>query len=96
MIKLLTPKDITKWELKIKDMTIVQWPNAPLWISWAGSFVSMIFKTGPIHAAGMVVSMIAIIIWSYLEITAGVNWFRKGLGIVVMVWTAFSLFQKLQ
>lgn len=66
-------------------MTIVQFPNKALTIALAASVVKM-FATGRVHSVVTVVFYLALLVWAYLEITSGVNWFRRTLGWVVMIY----------
>jgi len=66
-------------------MTIVQFPNKALWVAIAAAIVNM-FATGRLNEVVSVIFYIALIVWAYLEITSGVNWFRKGLGWVVLAY----------
>ena len=40
--------------------------------------------SGDVHDAARVVSVVALIMWSLLEIARGANWFRRILGVVVL------------
>jgi hypothetical protein len=75
-------------------MIIAQWPNLPLSVAIVGFLLSK-YPDVTIHKIGSTTYIIAIIIWAYLEITSGVNLFRKILGVVVLLFTAFSLFKQL-
>lgn len=48
-----------------------------------------------LHKLGATTYTIAIIIWAYEEITSGINWARKLLGLVVIFTVAYSLFNQL-
>ncbi len=75
-------------------MTIAQKPNVPIIIATVGFLVSH-FSTGMLQVVGETVYIIAIIIWAYLEISSGINWFRKLLGGVVLLIVAYGLFNTL-
>jgi hypothetical protein len=75
-------------------MTIIQKPNPSLSIALVSYAISA-FTSGILHRMGSTVFFIAISIWSYQEIVSGVNWFRRILGIVVLLSTAYSLFHQL-
>jgi hypothetical protein len=63
---------------------IVQFPNLPLIVAFlageAGAFVS---ATG--HSYTRSVAYLAMTIWAYEELTSGVNWFRRLLGLTYVV-----------
>jgi hypothetical protein len=72
-------------------MTIIQKPNKLLIIMLMGVLVATI-TTGFLHSLGNVVYIIAGSMWSYLEITDGVNMFRRLLGIFVLLMISYGLF----
>ena len=74
-------------------MKIIEAPNKPIIIAFIFWLITK-FSSGAIYAASETIFIIAIIIWSYLEIFKGDNWFRRALGIVVLLWTAYTLFNK--
>ncbi len=72
-------------------MTIFQKPNPPL-IAAAIGFVIEKIADGDIQKFGAVLSISSLIIWSYQELTTGVNLFRKILGAIVLIITLIKLF----
>lgn len=66
---------------------IAQWPNPPLWVAIAAIIVSRL-ATGVVGATAEGVFYLAIGAWAYLEITDGVNWFRRLLGAGVAAYLA--------
>jgi hypothetical protein len=75
-----------------KKFIIFQFPNRYLWVMIFSGIISR-FVTGKFHAFAYSVFIIATIIWSYEEITTGVNWFRKLLGVTVMLLIFVDLFR---
>ena len=70
---------------KKNNYVIAQKPNLPL-IVWFVSFViTKIPLLSYVHHLFDLISYGAIFTWAWLEIFQGVNNFRKGLGILVMV-----------
>lgn len=70
------------------NVVIGQAPNVPI-IAWAVLMVENLFMHNP-H-----ISMLAstvLFAWAYLEITEGVNNFRKTLGAVVLVGVVVGIF----
>lgn len=62
---------------------IAQRPNTPLIIAIIAMIGEKLIHGAPsqwLHA----VVVITLVIWAYLEISSGANWFRRLLGIVVM------------
>lgn len=68
-------------------IVIAQTPNSPL-IGWAlFTILAWIWKS---HQVGIynlfgILAFGFIFTWAWLEITSGVNWFRRTLGIVVLI-----------
>jgi len=75
-------------------MTIVQTPNAPL-IVMAIAWLLARFSSGPVTPAAMAIFTAAGVIWSYEELRHGVNWFRRGLGAVVLILLVVGLARRL-
>jgi hypothetical protein len=63
---------------------IFQRPNPPLIIMLIG-FAVLLFTHGLFGATAETVFVVAGVIWSYQEISSGVNRFRKGLGIMTLI-----------
>jgi hypothetical protein len=59
---------------------IVQFPIAPLILAFVAGEIAK-HTQGPSHAYASSVSYLALIIWGYLELVEGVNWFRRLLGL---------------
>jgi hypothetical protein len=75
-------------------MVIVQKPNPPLIVAALGWLIGF-FGKGSAHQFGVTLFTVSIIIWAYLEITSGVNLFRRILGLVVLAMVSFSLYSQL-
>jgi hypothetical protein len=80
---------------KDKDGNVViwQWPNLPLasWIIF--KLLSMVFKTGHVKTGFESLSMAALFTWAYLEITSGSSYFRRVLGVVIIIGLIFGYFK---
>ena len=76
-------------------MLILQKPNPPLIAAGIG-FVIDKFASGVFQTIGTTLFISSLIIWSYLELTKGVNWFRKALGGIVLIITLMNLFNRLR
>jgi hypothetical protein len=63
---------------------IVQFPNLPLAVALvAGAVAGLVNGTGHDYATS--VSYLALVVWAYEELTHGVNWFRRMLGLAFVV-----------
>jgi len=74
-----------------KSFPIAQFPNPPLLFALAGSGVAKVSSTGAVHHWGQAVNEIGIAAWAWLELTEGVNWFRRLLGAGGIAWLASQL-----
>jgi hypothetical protein len=75
-------------------MTIFQIPNPPLIAAGIGFLIEK-FADGDIQKSGSVMFIASLIIWSYVELTTGVNLFRKILGGIIFVFILLRLFNQI-
>lgn len=67
------------------NIVIAQPPNLSL-ATWMGaSLLKLVVSEGPAHIGLDIVASIALVIWAMQEIFDGVNYFRRGLGLVVLI-----------
>jgi hypothetical protein len=64
---------------------IAQFPNAPLLLALAGWGLAAA-TGGTARDVGRVVFTVGLIVWAVEEAVGGVNWFRRLLGVGVLVW----------
>ena len=67
------------------EYVIAQPPNLPIIIWFTASILKLVFPRGNLYTGLDFVAVISLIIWSFLEIFQGVNYFRKGLGVFVLI-----------
>ncbi len=77
-----------------RGFALVQFPNPPLILALAAGAVGRL-TTDSTHRAAVAVSYVALSIWAYEEARSGVNWFRRGLGAVVLVYVAIAIARRL-
>jgi hypothetical protein len=65
-------------------MKFFQTPNKSLTVTLIAGVVGR-FSTGSLYTMAEAVFVMAGTVWSYGEITAGINWFRRLLGLVVLI-----------
>lgn len=77
-----------------KDGQIViwQWPNIPIYGWLTFKFLSIVTPESLQTGFGLV-SNAFLFTWAYLEITQGVNYFRKSLGFIVIILIFASYFK---
>ncbi|BDI19690.1 hypothetical protein ANSO36C_54920 [Nostoc cf. commune SO-36] len=66
-------------------IVLAQMPNLPfiLWI--VASILSLIFTSGKINTVLDVVANGSLYTWAWLELFQGVNYFRRALGLAVLI-----------
>lgn len=67
-----------------KRFPIVQFPNPPLAVGLLAGFATD-FTNGTTERYLQSISYLALAVWAYQELTEGVNWFRRLLGLVFVV-----------
>src|SRR4051794_34006607 len=76
------------------DFPIVQFPNAPLLVFMAAAVLERVCS-GRAHEIAWAVGRVALTIWAYEEVARPANWFRRVLGIAVLVLVVFGLANEL-
>lgn len=69
---------------------LAQFPNAPLLVFFGAAIVVRV-ASGSLHDLAWALGRVALTIWAAQELTDGVNWFRRGLGLVSLVLIVVSL-----
>ncbi|MBD2297663.1 hypothetical protein H6G80_11535 [Nostoc sp. FACHB-87] len=67
------------------NIVIAQMPNLPLIVWFVTSILSLIFSTGKIHLVFDTLATGSLFTWAWLELFEGVNYFRRALGLVVLL-----------
>ncbi len=70
-------------------IVLAQWPNVPLIIWFVGLLVAKT-TTGNLQELAGYTSFGALIIWAGLEIFSGVNYFRRALGLTVLILSVYT------
>lgn len=73
-----------------RRFVLVQFPNPPLIVALAGALVAALTR-GRTADYAQAVGHIGLAVFAYLELTDGVNWFRRLLGAAVLVSLAMTL-----
>jgi len=69
---------------------MAQFPNPPLLLAFAGWGLAAV-AGGTAHDVGRAVFTLGLAVWALEEAVAGANWFRRLLGIGVLVWIVAGL-----
>lgn len=67
------------------NIVIAQPPNLPLIVGLVSSLLKLIFTTGQIYLVLDLVAFGALFTWAWEELFQGVNYFRRALGLIVLV-----------
>ncbi|MGL5032798.1 MAG: hypothetical protein ACRC6M_03240 [Microcystaceae cyanobacterium] len=64
---------------------LAQFPNPPL-IAWlVATLLKLVFTTGPINSGLEILAFGALFTWAWEELFQGVNYFRRTLGLLVLI-----------
>ncbi|MEG4108972.1 hypothetical protein [Microcoleus sp. S13_C5] len=66
-------------------IVIAQMPNLPLSVGIVASLLKLIVTTGQINLALDLVAFGSLFTWAWEELFQGVNYFRRALGLIVLV-----------
>jgi hypothetical protein len=69
---------------------IAQFPNPPLLLAFAGWGLAAV-AGGTAHDVGRAVFTLGLAVWALEEAVGGANWFRRLLGVGVLVWIIAGL-----
>jgi hypothetical protein len=64
---------------------IVQLPNRPLLLAFAGRAVAAA-TDGPVRTAGRAAATVGLGVWAWEETTDGANWLRRAIGAGALAW----------
>lgn len=67
------------------NIVVAQMPNLPLIVWIVTSLLTLIFPSGKINILLDLVAYGSLFTWAWLELFQGVNYFRRALGLVVLV-----------
>ena len=93
-------KEPTLWSKIWKDeqgrgkYVIFQFPNLTL-SAWIVSTIIARLTTGRIASTATIIAGVALLIWAASEVRSGVNYFRRGLGLVVFSFSLLALIKNI-
>lgn len=68
------------------NIVIAQKPNLPITVGLVASLLKFLVPEGNIYTLADAVAFGALFTWAWLELFDGVNYFRRTLGLVVLLW----------
>lgn len=76
------------------NVAIWQAPNIPLYGWFMFKVLAVVVAAGRLHSGFNLLSTALLFTWAYLEITSGVNYFRRLLGLIVITAIIVGYFRK--
>lgn len=73
------------FKTKKGEVVIGQWPNFPLWAWLVLNILSFIPLLSSWKQSFNSLGSMFLFVWSYLELTSGVNYFRKLIGFLIFL-----------
>jgi hypothetical protein len=67
------------------EIVIAQMPNIPIIIWGVASLLKIVYKTGQINLILDLLAFGSLFVWAVQELFQGVNYFRRGLGAIVLI-----------
>jgi len=67
------------------NIVIAQPPNLPLLVGLIATLLKLVVTTGNIHTGLDAVGFGSLFTWAWLELFDGVNYFRRALGLIVLI-----------
>jgi hypothetical protein len=67
------------------NIVIAQPPNPPLIVWGVASLLKLVFSNGDINTGLDVLAFGCLFTWAWQELFEGVNYFRRGLGLIVLI-----------
>jgi hypothetical protein len=85
----LEPKQATLFDRTFRDsegnIVIAQMPNLPLLVGIGATLLQLVLTSSKIETALDLVAFGALFTWAWQELFEGVNYFRRALGLIVLV-----------
>ncbi|MCP6761400.1 MAG: hypothetical protein NHB32_22290 [Fischerella sp. CENA71] len=66
-------------------IVLAQMPNLPIIAWFTASLLKLVFTTGEINTGLDVLANGSLFTWAWLELFQGVNYFRRALGLIVLI-----------
>ncbi|MFB2921065.1 hypothetical protein [Aerosakkonema funiforme] len=87
--ELPSAKKTTLFDRTFRDsegkIVIAQIPNLPFLVGLAATLLQFLLPSGKIQITSELVAFGALFTWAWLELFEGVNYFRRALGLIVLV-----------
>lgn len=77
--------------LRIRGLTVAQFPNMPLIVALLAAVVSWVAGDGSIYEVARAVFYVALTVWAWEEAAHGVNVFRRILGVGGLIYVVVGI-----
>jgi hypothetical protein len=67
------------------NIVVAQMPNLPIIVWVTASLLKLVFTTGEINTGLDALAFGSLFTWAWLELFQGVNYFRRALGLTVLI-----------
>jgi hypothetical protein len=67
------------------EIVIYQSPNLPIIIWVSATLLKLVVKTGQVKTVLDIIAFVSLLYWSFLEIAQGADYFRRDLGVIVLI-----------
>jgi hypothetical protein len=67
------------------NLVVIQPPNLPILVWVTTTLLKLVFQSGSIYLGLDTIAFGSLFTWAWLELFDGVNYFRRGLGLVVLI-----------
>jgi hypothetical protein len=67
------------------NIVIAQPPNLPILVGITATVLKLMVKSGDIHTGLDAIAFGSLFTWAWQELFDGVNYFRRGLGLLVLI-----------
>ncbi|MEM6435327.1 MAG: hypothetical protein AAF773_15970 [Cyanobacteria bacterium P01_D01_bin.115] len=72
------------------NLAVAQKPNLPILVWFGATVLSLLPVAEKLQALSEIVAFGALFTWAWLELFKGVNYFRRSLGLIVLLWAIAS------
>ena len=67
------------------NIVLAQMPNLPILVWFAATLLKLVVTSGNVHAGLEAIAFGSLFTWAWQELFQGVNYFRRALGLIVLV-----------
>jgi hypothetical protein len=76
------------------NVVLAQPPNLPLLVWIGATLLKVVFTYGSLHSILDIIAFGSLFTWAWQELFEGVNYFRRALGLIVLIWAITSKAQR--